>query len=135
MTQISTCCKAPVQAIIEGEGTGFFMCSKCEKPCDAIYSEEQAAAGTTNTGPAIEGTDGISDLKLYSTEDLLRELAVRAPCGVVGMTRPAKDPSRQTYKLRWWGDAFKAAGLCSGIQEEINRDRNDNEESINTDDF
>ena len=75
-------------------------------------------------------------LKLASTEDLLAEIVCRAHSGVVGLTRPHKtDPKLNTYKLRWFGDAFKAQGLAAAIIHEINDDRRESEDSIPTDEF
>lgn len=35
--QLSNCCKALVEVIDEDEGISFYLCSKCQKPCD-LYS-------------------------------------------------------------------------------------------------
>lgn len=68
------------------------------------------------------------ELNLASDDELLEEIYSRYHTVVFGLWRPtSKDISQAIFKLRWQGDSFTAAGLCSAIQEEINKDRRDNE--------
>ena len=76
------------------------------------------------------------DLKLASTDELIYELTQRSGSGVVAITRPHKvDPKLNTYKLRWWGDGFKAAGLATAVIGEINSDRVECEDKISPENF
>lgn len=75
-------------------------------------------------------------LKLVATDDLIAELFARGGTCVVGMVRPHKtEPDMKTYKLRWKGDAFMAAGICSALEHEINRYRLETEDKINPEEF
>ena len=74
-------------------------------------------------------------LQLASDNDLLEELASRYTSIAVGLWRPhAKEANVGVFKLRWRGDSFIASGLCSAVQEEINRDRKENEDAHGEDD-
>jgi hypothetical protein len=70
------------------------------------------------------------DIKLVATNDLISELQERYDHMVLGLHRPDKTGDLGSYKLRWKGDSFMAAGLCSAIQEDINTHRRDNEKPI-----
>ena len=75
------------------------------------------------------------DLKLASDDDLIEELSSRYLASAIGLWRQhAKDNGLGVYKLRWRGDSFIATGLCSALQEEINRHRKENEDSHGQDD-
>lgn len=76
------------------------------------------------------------DLKFISTEDLVDELLSRCETGVIGLSRPHKtEADLRTYKLRWKGNGFVAAGVASAIIDDINLYRRENEDKINEDDF
>lgn len=75
------------------------------------------------------------DLNLASDDELMEELFSRYHTVCFGLWRPtSKDVSQAIFKLRWQGDSFTAAGLCSAIQEQINADRRDGEKDHNEDD-
>ena len=42
MSDLSNCCKMPIEVVCddEGEGTCFYRCSKCGEACNAINLED-----------------------------------------------------------------------------------------------
>lgn len=71
----------------------------------------------------------MSDLALVPIEELIEEIFARYRDGVIAVSRPAKVEGDKlaTFKIRWQGDGFKAAGLASAAIEEINYYRRENE--------
>lgn len=68
------------------------------------------------------------DINLASDDDLLEELKSRYHSVAIGLWRPHKNELNiGIFKLRWHGDSFTAAGLCSALQDEINNSRRENE--------
>lgn len=121
----SACCDAVVIAEHGGEGTSFYRCAKCSNPCDVKPVE------TTHT----ENPEAVSELALCATEDLIKELTKRADCGIVGLIKPARENGKAVYKLKWFGDPFAAAGLCTAIQDEVNFQRREAEDHIEPEQF
>jgi len=43
-TWLSKCCRAPARGISGDEGTGYFLCERCQKPCDAYILDNSSNA-------------------------------------------------------------------------------------------
>lgn len=98
---LSDCCKAPMKAQTADEGTAYFLCTKCEQPCDIYVPDAMKKKLTSKPKPPNSGElDNQRRELTFEQQKRIEDLAISA------FIKPGSNSNKYRFELYAYIDSI-----------------------------